>query len=211
MPLLALFIGCSDDDKDTIINPDITPPAAIADLAIDSTSEGMVCLSWTAVGDDGNTGTASSYEIHYCTDSANLVDWSSTSTCFIPSKPSESGSIEKVNINVYCEDLIFYFAIKVKDNEGNISDISNIAKIGTVPDFKVAVADPRFNAMVQDYLGIQKDTMCCSDFLQLDTLKLNVKNISDITGLENAKNLEVLSLYTNDISDITPLTGLDEH
>jgi hypothetical protein len=42
-------------------------PNAVTTLAVDSTSAINLYLSWTAVGDDGNVGTATTYDIRYST------------------------------------------------------------------------------------------------------------------------------------------------
>src|SRR5262249_39818236 len=43
--------------------PDATPPAKITDLAVIGAGNNSLTLQWTAPGDDGNTGTASSYQV----------------------------------------------------------------------------------------------------------------------------------------------------
>jgi hypothetical protein len=66
--------GCSDDD--TVTSPvDDTPPAAITDLRIIGTVDTTALLNWTATGNDGNTGTAASYDIRYATDASILNNW----------------------------------------------------------------------------------------------------------------------------------------
>ena len=54
-----------------IAEPDTTNPSIVDDLAtIDPTSNTMG-LTWTAPGDDGDVGTANSYEVRY---SASVID-----------------------------------------------------------------------------------------------------------------------------------------
>src|SRR5438552_6151619 len=43
--------------------PDAVPPARISDLAATPLSASSVRLTWTASGDDGTTGTATSYDV----------------------------------------------------------------------------------------------------------------------------------------------------
>ena len=46
---------------------DTTAPAAVSNLATSSPTSSSITLSWTAPGDDGNTGTATTYDIRYRT------------------------------------------------------------------------------------------------------------------------------------------------
>ena len=46
---------------------DTTAPAAVADLAAGIPTTSSLTLTWTAPGDDGTTGTATSYDIRYRT------------------------------------------------------------------------------------------------------------------------------------------------
>ena len=46
--------------------PDPTAPAAVADLVATTTGRNLT-LTWTAAGDDGTTGTATTYDIRYST------------------------------------------------------------------------------------------------------------------------------------------------
>jgi hypothetical protein len=52
---------------------DASPPAAITDLAAASATESSVTLQWTAVGDDGSSGAASSYVVRYATRTLSTV------------------------------------------------------------------------------------------------------------------------------------------
>ncbi len=62
-------------DTTTTNAVDFTPPAQISDLAVTSTSSGTATLSFTAPGDDGNTGTATSYDLRYSTSAITDQYW----------------------------------------------------------------------------------------------------------------------------------------
>ena len=49
------------------LESDAVPPAAVSDLAVSGSSLTSIDLSWTAVGDDGLVGTASSYDLRSST------------------------------------------------------------------------------------------------------------------------------------------------
>jgi hypothetical protein len=84
-----------------------------------------VDLTWTAPGDDGATGTATSYDIRYSTssitseaefDAASVVPGSPTPQ---PGGTSETFTVTSLPSGTY------YFAIKAEDDAGNIGAVSN--------------------------------------------------------------------------------------
>lgn len=88
-----------------------------------------------------------------------------------------------------------------------------------VPEDQVNFADPILKALVGAQLGVTNPTV--ADMVFLKELNAAGRGISDLTGLEYATNLAVLNLgefyyiwvwppelLTNQIEDITPLTGL---
>ncbi|MFH0921067.1 MAG: FlgD immunoglobulin-like domain containing protein [Fibrobacterota bacterium] len=54
---------------------DTVPPAAVTDLAVTPTGPGAVHMSWTAPGDNGNTGTVAEYQVKYWPANAPIVDF----------------------------------------------------------------------------------------------------------------------------------------
>jgi len=111
-------------------------PAAVSDL-IASVSQELVdtcptpwCinLNWTAPGDDGNSGTAASYDIRYSTSLITEGNWLETSIG-VPSSwltPAAPGSREGATITGLTEGTTYYFALKVLDEAGNTSAVSNV-------------------------------------------------------------------------------------
>jgi len=96
-----------------------------------------VTLTWTAPGDDGNTGTASSYEMRYSENpvGADTASWwaSATSVGAMP-PPLRAGSRESFIVAGLPTASTFYFAIRTSDEVPNVSGFSNIAvkQTGTV-------------------------------------------------------------------------------
>ena len=69
--------------------------------------------------------------------------------------------------------------------------------------------DEKLRQVVRNTLGIPLDTPIRTDnMLRLNLLDGNNKGIRSIEGLQYAKNLEVLYLEVNSISDVTPLSNL---
>lgn len=99
----------------------LLPAAARAD---------SVSLTWTAPGDDGNTGTASRYEIRYSPNpvTADTAAWwaSATSVGAVPA-PRRAGSRESFVVVGLAPASTYYFALRTSDEVPNVSGTSNIA------------------------------------------------------------------------------------
>jgi formylglycine-generating enzyme required for sulfatase activity len=105
---------------------DTTPPATITDLSASTGSTaGTVNLSWTAPGDDGNTGTASTYIVRYDTTQITGVNWGSSANVTGEPVPSPASSPESMTVSGLTPAQTYYFAIKTQDEVPNTSEISN--------------------------------------------------------------------------------------
>ncbi len=118
---------------DTILPPpaadtsiaDTIPPAQVEDLGVlPGTIDGAVVLSWTAVGDDGLSGTADYYLIRY-SESAIITesDWDAATVISNLRTPAASGTPETyatLNLPIGHE---LYFSVRAVDDAGLESDI----------------------------------------------------------------------------------------
>ncbi len=107
-----------------IIPLDEIPPAVITDLTA-TVQEEMILLNWTAPGDNGSQGIASSYDLRYSTELINDNNWDSADVIPSPS-PSNAGEVESVELSDLEFNTTFYFAVKAEDDAGNISALSNV-------------------------------------------------------------------------------------
>ena len=106
--------------------PDTTPPAAITDLSASTGSTaGTINLSWTAPGDDGNTGTASTCIVRYSTVQITEANWGSSTDVTGEPTPGIAGSAESMTVGGLTPGQMYYFAIKTQDEVPNTSGISN--------------------------------------------------------------------------------------
>lgn len=106
---------------------DTTPPAAVTDLRhVFSPTTSSMILNWTAPGDDGSTGTASTYDIKYSTSLITDANWSSASTCTGEPTPSVPGTTETFTVSGLSTGTIYYFAMKTSDEVPNESTLSNV-------------------------------------------------------------------------------------
>lgn len=113
--------------------PDVTPPAKITTLAATTgTTTGVVTLKWTAVGDDGNIGTATKYEVYYLPDPgappscAQVMTTGSPYVYGLPA-PQIAGSAQQVTLSGLVPGLGYYFCIRAVDEVGNTGPLSNRA------------------------------------------------------------------------------------
>ena len=73
----------------------------------------------------------------------------------------------------------------------------------------VNIPDPNLRAAIEKALGKASGAaITTADMARLTRLVAPNANISDLTGLEHATNLTILSLYSNTVSDISAVSGL---
>ena len=111
--------------------PDLVAPAAVSDLAGTVFHGSGVALTWTASGDDGMIGTATSYDLRYATFAIDASNWSTATPVTGLAAPQIAGSAETFTLPNLQPDTTYYFAIKVSDEWPNTSPISNVFMIRT--------------------------------------------------------------------------------
>src|SRR5258706_8493012 len=112
---------------------DLTAPAAVADLAVTATTGTSITVRWTAPGDDGATGTATSYDVRYSTTAITNGNWASATVVTSEPVPAAAGTQQTFTIPGLTGSRTYYIAIKTTDNAGNISGLSNVPS-GTTAD-----------------------------------------------------------------------------
>src|SRR5262245_50832272 len=117
----------------TLAAPDGIRPAAIATLAITGMTETGATLRWTAVGDDSLTGTATGYDLRYSTAPITAANFASATQVTGEPAPTAPGTQQTMTVNGLTRQTHYYFAIKVSDDGGNLSALSNVAD-GITPD-----------------------------------------------------------------------------
>jgi hypothetical protein len=123
--LLVLIAACGDDDNPTAPT-DTTAPAAIGTLATGTITAHTVVLTWTAVGDDSLTGTASQYDIRYSTATITAGNFGSATAVSGEPTPTAAGTAQQMTVTGLTAATPYYFAMKTRDDASNWSDISNV-------------------------------------------------------------------------------------
>lgn len=150
----TLTAGGSVTGKDFVTNEncagDTVSPADVTDLAASTgTSNGTVDLTWTAPGDDGNTGTATTYDVRYQLASLGPLDteaeWDAASQATGEPDPQPAGSTENFTVTGLTPGTAYYFALKTADEVPNWSGLSNsdsatAAEVPETPMFVESIA-----------------------------------------------------------------------
>jgi uncharacterized membrane protein len=133
---------------------DITPPAAIANLATANVTHNSLLLTWTAPGDDGDTGTAAAYDIRMA---AAVIDdnskFASATTLPDPPAPQASGAPQSFTVGALSANTTYFFAIKARDEADQWSALSNSPQAQTQAppqggDFNIAHSQGRSSFML---------------------------------------------------------------
>ena len=137
-------LGLRLDAFNTLQGPDDTPPAAVTDLAAApalSSTGTSVTLTWTAPGDDGDDGQASSYNIRYSFDGPITEDSFDAATAVDdPPAPDSAGTAQSFTVEGLPFEQEIWFALKTADEFLNVSAVSNSPSVttGEGPSFTVS-------------------------------------------------------------------------
>jgi len=96
-----------------------------------------ITVRWTAPGDDGDVGTAASYDMRWSAvapDTTNAVAfaaWFTTATS-VPNMPAPAlagtpQSVVVAPVGGFAAGVTYYFVIRTRDEAGNVSLLSNVA------------------------------------------------------------------------------------
>ncbi len=123
-----------------VLEEDTIPPADVTDLAVFDIGSNWMTLTWTASGDDDNSGTASAYDIRYSTSLIDSSNFDLATPVPDPPFPQQAGSTEVFTVYGLDFNTTYYFAMKVYDEWGNASGVSNCPSDTTlgIPDIALS-------------------------------------------------------------------------
>jgi hypothetical protein len=116
----------------TLAAPDEVRPAKLA-VSVTSLTDSTATLGWVAVGDDSLTGTAASYDVRYATSPITAANWASATPVTGEPTPGSAGTLQSHVVRGLSRQVTYYFAVKVMDDAGNVSALSNVPS-ATTPD-----------------------------------------------------------------------------
>lgn len=123
-----------------ILEEDTVAPAPVSDLAVTGLLLTQMELTWTATGDDGVTGTANAYDLRFSNAPITPENWEDATQANGEPKPQKPGSKETFLVPGLEPNTTYYFALRVMDNVGNASPISNVV-IGKTSEGTVVFSD----------------------------------------------------------------------
>jgi hypothetical protein len=93
-----------------------------------------VTLEWTAPGDDGLVGGATSYDIRYAREQITELNFKNATRLNSYLLPGPSGTPQRFTIFGLTQGVQYFFAIRSCDDNGNWSPISNVVaySVGTL-------------------------------------------------------------------------------
>ena len=111
---------------------DLSPPSRVSNLAVTDATYSTIALQWTAPGDDGTIGKATSYDIRFSTKPIqNETDFAAAKPIAETLTPSESGTPERLTAGGFESGKTYHFALKAVDDKGNLSPLSNSVSAST--------------------------------------------------------------------------------
>lgn len=90
-------------------------------------SADSVGMRWTAPGDDGRVGTASSYEMRYSLAPITATNFASATLVPNLPAPAVAGTSQRVTVRGLTRGTTYWFAVRTVDDAGNWSGLSNVA------------------------------------------------------------------------------------
>lgn len=108
------------------LEEDNVPPDAVIDLAAENPQFNSIKLTWTATGDNGAEGTASSYDVRYSTSPIDAGNYHTATKATGEPSPQPPGFTETFTVTGLSHSTPYHFAMKVIDNVGNTSGVSNV-------------------------------------------------------------------------------------
>ena len=120
---------------------------AAGNAGAQTSADSSVVLQWTAPGDDGSSGRATSYDLRYRTTNISGTDttswWNGATQVTGEPAPGTSGSTDSMRVRNLTPLTTYYFMIRAADEVPNWSGFSNVAVKSTSGDVTApaAVAD----------------------------------------------------------------------
>ncbi|MBK6898575.1 MAG: fibronectin type III domain-containing protein [bacterium] len=103
---------------------DLTPPAAVADLAVLWSGGDRIMVQWTPTGDDGPHGAAAAYELRSAAEPITPATWDAATPA--TATPVPGGDRLRCPVDAPAAAGALYVALRAVDDAGNRSGLSNV-------------------------------------------------------------------------------------
>jgi subtilisin family serine protease len=133
---------------------DTVPPAAITDLVVEETGSTTARLRFTAPGDDGVLGRASTYDIRFDRDTLDPAHLDEAPAFVNRVVPGAAGSVETIEVDGLVPATTYAFAVRARDEWETSGPASDIA-LGTTLGAPAIVLAP---ASTEETLSVGQAT-----------------------------------------------------
>ena len=110
---------------ETVNSSDVTEPGAVTNLSATLTVFPNYSVSWTAPGDDGNTGKVTAYELRFSETTPKLSNWD-LSTPLPGPVPSDPGFTHFVGVKIPWKHPSGFIGVRAVDEAGNKGPIASV-------------------------------------------------------------------------------------
>jgi subtilisin family serine protease len=145
----AVLSGGRLDARNAVEGSDDMPPAPVTDLHVLDPDGERVDLVWTASGDDGDAGTARRYDLRVSTQPIDEASFELADRLPDAPRPAPAGSTERMTVGGLDHETEYHFALRVIDELGNRSPLSNDAAGTTLGPPVLSLAPDRLRAELQ--------------------------------------------------------------
>ncbi|MEW6608354.1 MAG: C25 family cysteine peptidase, partial [bacterium] len=155
-------------------NTDIVSPSRITDLTALNPKPTSIDLTWTAPGDDKDTGSSTCYFIRYATWTITPQNWHLTNKATSTIVPKDAGSPESFTVPNLSPTTTYYFCIRARDDDFNLSPLSNIAVERTPSPAMITLISP-----TKGVVG-KRVTISGCNFYSTETIRIEFGNTTTI-------------------------------
>ena len=107
------------------------PPGRVADLHATAAGAAAIDLGWTATGDNALEGRAARYEVRRADAFITDATWAAATLVAAPPVPGVAGTPQTLRATGLNDGHVYFFALKVYDARGNVSNLSNVPSAAT--------------------------------------------------------------------------------
>jgi hypothetical protein len=108
--------------------------AALIPMLAHSQELDSVVVAWTSTGDDGRTGSGSEYDLRVSEAPITAANFSEAAAVPGMPAPAPSGTRQRVTVRGLTRGTVYWFAIRIADDAGNWSPISNVVRWNWIID-----------------------------------------------------------------------------
>ncbi|MFH2049543.1 MAG: FG-GAP-like repeat-containing protein, partial [bacterium] len=185
-------------EQSFIIGGDNTSPSTITNLSVSTTTSTSINLSWTSPGDDGDQGTATTYDSRYSTSTITSENWSSATQATGEPSPQQAGTTETFTVTGLSQNTTYYFAIKTADEVPNWSGLSNIVSTTTNslyddPGYAISLDGSDYVHIPQDAVLQTRNSMTIEAWIRCENPNSDQQIYCENNGSDNHIELSLRS------------------